>query len=162
MRRSIAALRVKFAKPMEVEFLLKRKHFTELSTIGELFVHGRYICDILEDKDRGLDESHDIKAIIAAKVYGHTAIPTGRYEIMITYSPKYKKDVPEVTNVKGWKGIRIHSGNVPDHTEGCLIPGIKDSAPDKVMMSKDATAKVNTIIKVAIDEGKRVFIKITK
>jgi hypothetical protein len=141
-------------------FNLIRKYFTENSTIGELFCNGNFICFVLEDKDRGLDSSMTVEEIKKIKVYGKTAIPTGEYSIQITYSPKYKRDVPQVMNVKGYSGIRIHSGNTAGDSEGCLLPGMK-MVIDKVLESKIATAKWSTMIKIALDEKKEVRLKIT-
>lgn len=107
---------------------LKRRWLTARSTIGELFVDGAFECFILEDRYRPPYE---------AKVYGKTAIPTGRYEVRITPSPRFKRDLPLVLNVPGFKGIRIHPGNNADHTEGCLLPGRRREA-DKVLESTPA------------------------
>jgi len=57
------------------------------------------------------------------KVYAQTAIPTGKYQIVMTYSSKFKKVMPLLLNVPGFAGIRIHSGNTADDTEGCIITG---------------------------------------
>jgi hypothetical protein len=57
------------------------------------------------------------------KIKGATAIPTGAYKVQRTYSPKYKRLMPQVMNVKGYAGIRIHSGNTAADTEGCILLG---------------------------------------
>lgn len=91
--------------------------------IGKLYVDGKYFCDTIEDTDRGLSDEMDEKDILKQKIKGQTAIPTGIYHIYLTYSPKYKKIMPLIANVKGYQGIRIHSGNTSKDTEGCLILG---------------------------------------
>lgn len=105
---------------------LKRRWLTPRSTVGELFVDGKFECFILEDRYRPPPEP---------KVYGKTAIPNGRYEVRITPSPRFKRDLPLVMNVPGFEGIRIHPGNNADHTEGCLLPGRRRTA-DQVRESK--------------------------
>ena len=45
---------------------IKRLHFTDIYTIGKLYVNGVYICDTIEDKVRLLRSKYD-------KVYGETA-----------------------------------------------------------------------------------------
>ena len=91
--------------------------------IGKLYIDGEYFCDTIEDTDRGLDDSMSVKEILSKKVKAKTAIPTGTYPIEITYSPKYKRMMPLLLGVKGYNGIRIHSGNTSKDTEGCLLVG---------------------------------------
>jgi len=91
--------------------------------IGKLYINGKYFCDTLEDVDRGLDDSMTEDDIKQLKVKTQTAIPTGIYTVLLTYSPKYKKVMPLINNVKGYSGIRIHSGNSSKDTEGCLLVG---------------------------------------
>lgn len=91
--------------------------------IGKLYINGKYFCDTLEDVDRGLNDSMTEEEIKQIKVKGQTAIPVGIYTVLMTYSPKYQKIMPLINNVKGYSGIRIHSGNTAKDTEGCLLVG---------------------------------------
>lgn len=91
--------------------------------IGKLYIDGEYFCDVIEDTDRGLDNSMTVSEILKNKIKGETAIPTGIYKIEITYSPKYKRLMPLLIGVKGYSGVRIHSGNTSKDTEGCLLVG---------------------------------------
>lgn len=106
-----------------MKLMLMRTKKTKSFTTGKLFVNGKYFCDTLEDADRGLADSDDITVIQGKKIYGETAIPFGNYKVKITYSPRFKKMMPEVLNVKGFSGIRIHSGNDADDTMGCILVG---------------------------------------
>ena len=115
---------------------LVRIAFKSTYTIGKLYVDGKYFSDVLEDKDRGLDSSMTESEILEKKVKGQTAIPTGHYVINITYSPKYKRMMPLLLDVKGFSGIRIHSGNTAKDTEGCLIVG-KNKKVGMVLESRD-------------------------
>ena len=110
--------------------------FKSTYTIGKLYVDGKYFCDVLEDVDRGLDSSMTESEILEKKVKGQTAIPTGHYVINITYSPKYKRMMPLLLDVKGFSGIRIHSGNTAKDTEGCLLVG-KNKKVGMVLESRD-------------------------
>lgn len=103
--------------------------------IGKLYIDGKWFCDTLEDTDRGLDDTMDVETILGLKVYGMTAIPTGIYVVQLTYSPKYKKILPLITNVKGYAGVRIHSGNTEKDTEGCVLVG-KNKEVGKVLDSR--------------------------
>lgn len=106
-----------------MELKLKRYILTSKSTISDLFIDGHYFCKILEDTDRGLTSDMPIDEIKKIKVQGQTAIPKGRYEVILSMSARFKKLLPEILNVPGYLGIRIHPGNKPGDTEGCLLPG---------------------------------------
>lgn len=79
--------------------------------IGDLFINDEFFCHTLEDEKRpdGL------------KVYGETAIPTGTYNIKLTYSNRFKKIMPLLLDVPMFKGIRIHGGNTSKDTLGCIL-----------------------------------------
>src|SRR4051794_32091313 len=106
-----------------MELLLVRSTKTEDSTIGSLQVDGQFQCFTLEDKDRGLTSGMRENAIKAVKVYGKTAIPTGRYRVVLSWSNRFEKYMPEVLGVAGYAVIRIHSGNTSVDTEGCILVG---------------------------------------
>ena len=103
-------------------------------TIGRLFINGKYFCDTIEDKDRGLDQSMSLANILRLKVKGKTAIPTGTYTIVMNVvSAKFDKKplyhdfcggrVPRLVNVKGFDGILMHSGYNQNDSAGCPIVG---------------------------------------
>ena len=136
---------------------LVRKYRKETYTIGKLYVDGVYFCDVIEDRDRGLDDSMSLADIMVKKRYGETAIPYGTYKIEITYSPKYKRMMPLIKDVKGFGGIRIHSGNTAKDTLGCLIVG-KNT---KVGMVTESRATYNKLFALMKDK-KDISIEITK
>lgn len=129
---------------------LVRKYRKETYTIGKLYVDGVYFCDTIEDRDRGLDDSMSLADIMIKKRYGETAIPYGTYKVEITYSPKYKRLMPEIKNVKGFSGIRIHSGNTAKDTLGCLIIG-KNTQVGMVTESRKTYNKLFALLKDAKD-----------
>lgn len=51
------------------------------------------------------------------------AIPEGVYNLVLSFSNKFKKMLPEVQCVPQNSGIRIHSGNTVKDTAGCLLIG---------------------------------------
>ena len=106
-----------------MEILVKRLYKKSEYTIGKLYINGVYFCDTVEDTDRGLTQSMSEEKILAIKVYGKTAIPTGRYDVVISYSPKFKKNLPLLLSVKGYSGIRIHNGKDANSSLGCIIVG---------------------------------------
>ena len=126
-------------------------------TIGKLYINDQYFCDTLEDTDRGLTQSMTEQQIGSKKVYGETAIPTGTYRIIISYSNKFKKQMPLLLNVPGFAGIRIHSGNTEKDSLGCILVG-KNKAVGKVLESRDTYSKLFSILQEA---NKKETIKIT-
>lgn len=92
---------------------LRRKWLSAASTVGELFIDDVFECFVCEDRYRGVE----------VKIPGETCIPLGRYEVRITPSPKFHRDLPLLLNVPGFTGVRIHPGNSAADTEGCLLPG---------------------------------------
>lgn len=117
---------------MPVRLVEDRKWKKEDYTIGRLYVNDAFFSNTMEDKDRGLDKAWPLKTIELAKVYGKTAIPTGTYVIKLTYSPefanrswgkKYGGLVPEIMDVPGFTGIRIHPLNTADESLGCIGVG---------------------------------------
>ncbi len=98
-----------------IKLLLVRIFKGEKYTIGKLYVDGEYFCDTLEDKVRNLP--------VEKKVMHETAIPAGEYEVRITYSPKFKRNLPLLLGVPYFTGIRIHRGNTPGGTSGCILVG---------------------------------------
>jgi hypothetical protein len=104
---------------------LIRKEFTDKSTIGELYINGKFFCFTLEDKDRGLQSTDPLILINTKKIWGETAIPYGTYEVKLTMSNRFKRVLPILLNVKGYTGVRIHRGNTAEHSHGCPLVGYK-------------------------------------
>ena len=129
-------------------------------TIGRLYINGHLFSDVLEDRDRGLRKDMTEEEIKKLKVKGQTAIPTGTYNVIITYSPKYKKQMPLLLGVPGFEGIRIHSGNTHKDTEGCLLLG-ENKEVGKVLNSRYTFNKFFEKLKAAIAKGETVTIEIS-
>lgn len=113
-------------------------------TISPLFVNGIRLCEVLEDTDRGLNSNMSVAEIQRRKIAGRTAIPTGTYKVVLSVSPKFKNRawakkygglVPEIQNVPGYSGIRIHPGTTAQDTDGCPIVG-KNTIVGKVTSSQ--------------------------
>jgi len=94
-----------------MNLLLVRNNYTDKSTIGDLLIDNEYFCHTLEDVVRKHGE----------KIPGKTAIPTGRYEVVLSMSKRFKKLLPELLSVPGFAGVRIHGGNTSEDTDGCII-----------------------------------------
>ena len=124
---------------------LARKYKLPTYTIGKLYVDGEYFCDTLEDKDRGLTDDITVSEISKIKIKKETAIPTGTYKVTITYSNRFKKNMPLINDVKGFEGIRIHSGNTDKDTEGCILVGF-NKIKGNVINSRDTYNKLFSIL----------------
>ena len=144
-----------------MELKLIRKYRCSNYCIDKLYINNIYFSDVLEDPDRGLQDSMSLEEIQKIKIKGNTCIPYGTYDITITYSPRFKKNLPLLLNVKGFEGIRIHSGNTPKDTEGCLLPGF-NKVKGQVIDSKVTTNKLIAQIQQALNKGEKITITITK
>ena len=144
-----------------MELKLIRKYRCSNYCIDKLYINNEYFSDALEDPDRGLTDSMSLEEIKKIKIKGNTCIPYGTYNITITYSPRFKKNLPLLNNVKGFDGIRIHSGNKPQDTEGCLLPGF-NKVKGQVIDSRVTTDKLIAQIQQALNKGEKVTITITK
>ena len=142
-----------------MELLLKRIARRETSTIGHLYIDGKYFCDTIEDKDRGITQSMPQAVIRATKRKGVTAIPTGRYRItMDIRSPKFSQKryernygfcdgyLPRLINVPGYEGVLIHIGNTAKDTDGCILVG-KNTKVGKVLESRVTFVKLYEMIR---------------
>lgn len=151
---------------------IERKWPKETYTIGRLYIDGVYFCNTLEDKDRGLFQTNSLSVIKSIKVYGETAIPTGKYTVaMNILSPKYSavkwyKDLcggkmPRLLNVPGFDGILIHPGgsNGPLDTMGCILVG-KNTKVGKLTDSKETFKAMYKRMKAAYDKGEKITIEI--
>lgn len=96
-------------------------------TIGEMYDDRGFVCYTLEDVVRDLNDLNDdgdFNDDGEGKVYGKTAIPEGSYDVILSMSNKFKKLLPEILKVPGFKGVRIHSGNTENDTLGCILVGL--------------------------------------
>ena len=146
-----------------MELLLKRIARRETYTIGHLYIDGRYFCDTIEDKDRGLRQDMQVSVIRAIKRKGVTAIPMGRYRVTLDVrsqkfsQKKYERNygfcngfLPRLINVPGYEGVLIHVGNTAKDTEGCLLVG-KNTKVGKVLESRVTFVNLYEKLKKAKD-----------
>jgi len=110
-------------KPMKANVTVIRKTRTKESTTGEMYINDIFFCYTLEDFDRDANRDGDIDDAGEEKVYGETAIPSGTYKMVLSMSNRFKRILPEILNVKGFKGIRIHRGNYAKDSHGCILVG---------------------------------------
>lgn len=130
---------------------VKRQWFTDHSTVGEMLIDNDRECFTLEDTVR-----HD-----EFKVKGRTAIPSGTYQVVITHSNRFNREMPLLLNVPGFEGVRIHTGNTDKDTEGCILIGkdFDERAKDWIGDSREAFNEFFPKLQTALKSGK-VFIEV--
>lgn len=139
-------------------------------TIGRVYIDGVYICDSIEDKDRGLTQQMSLSEINRIKVKHETAIPTGVYAVTLnvkspSFSKKdyYKKQcngyLPRILNVPGFDGILIHRGTDQNSSSGCIILGY-NKVVGKVIDSQTAYEAVYEKLLAASKKGEKITITI--
>lgn len=131
-------------------------------TIGRFAVDGVGLCDTMEDPvrllvDKNSDGDYDDAG--EGKIKGRTAIPAGRYKVVLRYSPRFKRITPNITGVPGFKYILIHAGNTAADTGGCILPGL-NNIKGRVLMSRHYEDKITALVTEAVEAGKDVYITI--
>ena len=135
-----------------MELTLTRTTRTERSTGGELCVDGEFECYTLEDRDRLFER--------LPKVYGQTAIPPGKYVLHLTLSPRFGRVLPLLENVSGFEGVRIHPGNKPEDTDGCILVG-RQRGQDIVAESRAAFDALFAKLQMATANNKAIVLTIS-
>ena len=108
-----------------------------VATGGVVFIDGFYECFSIEDVIR----EQPGQPVETWKVRGETAIPQGRYRVVLTHSQRFGRVLPLLVDVPGFRGIRIHPGNTAADTEGCLLFGT-GRQPGRVTGSQVACERV--------------------
>ena len=115
---------------------LLRNIYTDHSTRGIIISNYKFLCYTLEDVVR----------TPSIKIDGETAIAAGRYEVILSYSNRFKRTMPLLLDVPQFSGIRIHGGNTHKNTQGCLLVAYNAISDDMIQgtAEKDITALLQT------------------
>lgn len=140
-----------------MELTLDRFQCAKNGTLGKLSIDRKFFCFTLEDEDRLLEAG-------GIKIPKETCIPRGRYEVIITYSNRFKRDMPLVRDVPQFEGIRIHNGSFTKDTEGCPLVGSSHSTqPDGslILLNSRATfAKLFDLLEAVYERGEKIWISV--
>jgi len=115
--------------------------------IGDLHVNDEFFCYSLEDEIRP----------DGVKVYGKTAIPAGEYEINVTWSNRFKRNMPLLLNVEGFRGVRLHGGNDSSHSHGCPLVAFNT---DGVKIWGTAEKELTKLLTEAENNGEKNYLTI--
>ena len=151
-----------------MELILERIAKRKTYTIGHLYIRqqvmdeylpgteDKYFCDTLEPTWRDYANG-------AYKVKGRSAIPEGRYAVVISWSPKFKQWLPILLGGpefnKQWQGIRIHAGNTAKDTQGCILVG-RNQRVGEVLESRKWLYELKQKIVEAKAKGEAVWLTI--
>lgn len=141
-----------------MELLIERKWLKDNYTIGRLYINGTFFCNTLEDKVRDINKN-GVFDNGEYKVYSQTAIPYGEYEVVVNYSPKFKRELPRLLNVPHFEGILIHRGNKPEDSAGCILVG-ENTKKGMVLNSTKYENKIVKLLKEAQNKKEKISIKI--
>tara|TARA_R110000851_G_scaffold94929_1_gene206138 strand:- start:197 stop:649 length:453 start_codon:yes stop_codon:yes gene_type:complete len=97
-----------------INLLVIRETFTEVSTIGKLFLDGEFLCDTLENPY--LNNQRNISCITEGQY--KVRLRTARESATKEYLHLLVQDVPNRSLVL------FHTGNTAKDTRGCILVGI--------------------------------------
>lgn len=132
---------------MSLELRVVREPTLNGATFGVLFVDHRFQCFTLEDTIR----ERPGQPVSDWKISGRTAIPAGRYRVIVTPSQRFKRMLPLLVDVPGFTGVRIHPGNGTLDADGCLLVG-RARMDGKVIESRLAFTPLLNLIDFADGE----------
>ena len=126
---------------------VRRRWYTEKSTIGIMAVDGVRCAFTLED----------VKRANGVKVDGATAIPAGEYKVILDLSARFKRIMPHILDVPGFEGIRIHKGNTSEDTHGCILIGLRKGF-DEIYDCSKVFSDLMAQLQAAADKNEEVKI----
>lgn len=116
--------------------------------IGAMHIDGEFFCWTLEDEKRA----------DGVKVKHKTAIPTGKYEVIVNRSNRFKRQMPLLLKVPMFEGIRIHGGNTSKNTSGCIL--VAKNRSDYRIQGTEEKRLTKLLIDVQ-NKGEEITIEIT-
>ena len=135
---------------MQLRLMRDRECGAKGCTFGRLFVDDDFFCWTLEDIERA-----------GPKIPGETAIPTGHYQVSVTHSNRFNRNLPLLGDVPNFSGVRIHPGNTAANTEGCILVGdTPDIAGEYLGNSRAAFNRLYEKMQAAIFDGENVELEI--
>lgn len=156
-----------------LRFKLSRQRSAGSSAcLGRLSLNGQFLCDTLEPPSHGLTSATVPRTIRDIKRLGRSAIPTGVYRLVLSWSPRFSPRpfyraygrglVPRLLNVSGFEGVLVHCGNTVIDTCGCLLVGRRADASTLVESRKTYDRLMRQYWLPATKRGEPMFIEIVE
>lgn len=119
--------------------------------------YGETVMGVMFDTDKKLGTYYTLER--KSKL-----VPVGLYDLDLTYSPKFKKELPIVhgKSISKMRGIRIHAGNTVDDTEGCILIGNVSSLAGRritesnIAVNQLVSAMKGTTVKLSIRDVQNI------
>lgn len=136
-----------------MELKLVRSVFNQKSTLGKLYLNGDFYAYTCEDTVRNLNSD------CSKKIKNETAIDSGRYEVVLSFSNHFQRYLPLLLSVPCFEGIRIHGGNTAADSEGCILIGAEGDMKERIW---NCASKVNSLVAAmkAVEKTEKMFISI--
>ena len=77
-------------------------------------------------------------------------IPEGIYPVERTWSPKFKKFLPELIDVPDRFGIRIHRGTIPEHSRGCILLDLAGMANLNILFNQLEIYEIDDTVQLTV------------
>lgn len=158
-------------KPSPLEILIERYDYGLDYTEGRVYIDGALFGESMEPFSRHLTSDMSLEEIKKIKVAGKTAIPTGRYKVILavsnrlkdrSYAKKYNGRFPLLVDVPGFSGILEHPLNKGTESAGCIGLGEKWK-PGVVLNSQKAHFDLMDFYMLPAEKAKReVYITIVE
>ena len=112
------------------------------AVFGKLMIDGQDECYTLEHLD--------------------VILAPGTFPVELTFSPRFQKYLPLLDNTPHRTDIRIHAGNWPHDSEGCILVG-QQIAPDSSMILYSLIALNSLVQKIqhALDAKEPVILSVS-
>jgi len=139
-----------------MKLILERKIHNPHSTEGNLYVNDKWFCNTIEDVIRAKPGEWNA----GLKVYAKTAIPYGRYPVLVTWSNRFNRLLTGVFNVPDFEGIRIHNGTSELSSAGCIIVSYKDDDKHHVLINDKAAMNDLCDLIYKVQQSEKIWLEI--
>lgn len=136
-----------------MDIVVTRQPTKDGATLGKMTVDGTWIAYTLENPVREVTG----EPVESWKIQNHTAIPRGRFAVVLAHSDHFGRIMPHLMDVNGFVGVLIHWGNWVKDTEGCILVGFTIESPTMIGASREAFSALFAQINDAINAGQKVW-----